>query len=141
MVGNTPLEGGILVRIQVPEQFIVRQLAKFKNMKIKFLKEDFYKCFEFPVKYYLDDKKSKSNRTTGQQRGLGSVINDFFLGKLIEIGVARVIEENSNGKKCELDFSIHATGEDHDNDPDILKIVDKDGIRSPNIFVEIKNVS
>ena len=110
-------------------------------MKIKFKKEDFYKCFEFPVKYYLDDKKSKSNRTTGQQRGLGSVINDFFLGKLIEIGVARVIEENSNGKKCELDFSIHATGEDHDNDQDILKIVDKDGIRSPNIFVEIKNVS
>ena len=47
-------------------------------MKIKFKKEDLYRCFEFPVKYYLDETKSKSNRTTGQQRGLGSIINDFF---------------------------------------------------------------
>lgn len=110
-------------------------------MKIKFKKEDFYKCFEFPVKYYLDETKSKSNRTTGQQRGLGSVINDFFLGKLIEIGVARLLEEQVSGKKCNLDFSIHTPGEDHDNDPDIISITDSGGIRSPHLFVEVKNIS
>lgn len=110
-------------------------------MKIKFKKEDFYKCFEFPVKYYLDETKSKSNRTTGQQRGLGSIINDFFLGKLIEIGVARLIEEQGGGKKCGLDFSIHAPGENHDNDPDILSVADSSGIRAPNLFIEIKNIS
>ena len=110
-------------------------------MKIKFKKYDFYKCFEFPVKYYLDETKSKSNRTTGQQRGLGSIINDFFIGKLIEIGVARAIEENANGKKCKLDFSIHESGENHDNDPDILKIIESSSERWPKLFVEIKNVS
>jgi hypothetical protein len=110
-------------------------------MKIKFQKTDFYKCFEFPVKYYLDETKSKSNRTTGQQRGLGSIINDFFLGKLIEIGVARLIEEQTDGKKCGLDFSIHAKGKNHDNDPDIISIADLNGIRAPRLFVEIKNIS
>ena len=110
-------------------------------MKIKFKKEDFYRCFEFPVKYYLDDTKSKSNRTTGQQRGLGSIINDFFLGKLIEIGVARAIESKATDKKCELDFGIHATGENHDNDPDIVNIKEASTTRKPKLFVEIKNVS
>ena len=110
-------------------------------MKIKFQKKDFYKCFEFPVKYYLDETKSKSNRTTGQQRGLGSIINDFFIGKLIEIGVARLIEEQSDGKKCGLDFGIHAKGESHDNDPDIINVADSNGIRAPKLFVEIKNIS
>ena len=76
-----------------------RLLIPCYKMKIKFNKEDFYQCFEFPVKYYLDETKSKLNRTTGQQRGLGSIINDFFLGKLIEIGVARAIEEKRNDKK------------------------------------------
>lgn len=110
-------------------------------MKIKFKKEDFYRCFEFPVKYYLDDTKSKSNRTTGQQRGLGSIINDFFLGKLIEIGVARAIEEEAQGKKCELDFGMHAKGENHDNDPDIVNIKDGSGKRMPKLFIEVKNIS
>ncbi len=110
-------------------------------MKIKFKKQDFYRCFEFPVRYYLDETRSKSNRTTGQQRGLGSVINDFFLGKLIEIGVARAIEESGEGKKCRLDFNIHKQGENHDNDPDILGVVETSGERKPRLFVEIKNVS
>lgn len=110
-------------------------------MKIKFKKEDFYKCFEFPVKYYLDDTKSKSNRTTGQQRGLGSVINDFFLGKLIEIGVARAIEEKNKDKKIHLDFNIHEPGENHDNDPDIVKVTESGEDRDPNLYLEVKNVS
>ncbi len=110
-------------------------------MKIKFKKADFCKCFEFPVKYYLDETKSKSNRTTGQQRGLGSIINDFFLGKLIEIGVARAIEEKNKDKKIHLDFGIHAPGENHDNDPDIIKVTESGKDREPNLYLEIKNVS
>lgn len=110
-------------------------------MKIKFKKEDFYKCFEFPVKYYLDETKSKSNRTTGQQRGLGSIINDFFLGKLIEIGVARAIEEKNSNKKIHLDFGIHKPGENHDNDPDIVKVTESGKDREPKLYLEIKNVS
>ena len=110
-------------------------------MKVKFKKEDFYKCFEFPVRYYLDDTKSKSNRTTGQQRGLGSIINDFFLGKLIEIGVARAINERNDAIKCELDFNIHEAGENHNDDPDILNIIENGQTRKPRLFIEVKNIS
>ena len=110
-------------------------------MKIKFDKNDLYKCFEFAVKYHLDEAKSNVNRTTGQYRGLGAIVNDFLLGKLIELGVAKGIEGFNSKIKCQLDFDIHAKGENRDSDPDIVKINEKGKMREPKLFVEIKNVS
>lgn len=110
-------------------------------MIIKFTKSDFHKCFEFAVKYYLDETKPKANRTTGQYRGLGSIINDFFLGKLIEIGVKRAIEKYSGRIKCNLDFTMHESGDDHRTDPDIIAITERGAKRTPRLFIETKNVS
>jgi len=103
-------------------------------------REDLEKCFEFSVKYHLNKTKLSSNRTTGQYRGLGGIIDSFVIGKLIELGVANIIEENS-GKGCLLDFEIHDITKDNVSDPDIIKIVENKIVRDPELFVEIKNVS
>lgn len=102
--------------------------------------EDLEKCFKFAVEYHLDKTKLASNRTTGQYRGLGGIIDSFFIGKLIEIGVSKMIGAVS-GKECILDFDIHSINKDNVSDPDIVKIKENGRERKPNFFVEIKNVS
>lgn len=110
-------------------------------MKTEFSPEEFEKCFNFPVNYYLDSKRSNINRTTGQSRGLGAVINDFFIGKMVEVGVSKIINSRNTNIECLPDFSIYDSQEDHANDPDIVSILDKGAKRDPNIFIEIKNIS
>jgi hypothetical protein len=110
-------------------------------MIINFSKEDLKRCFEFAVKYHLDETKSNTNRTTGQYRGLGAIINDWFLGKLIELGIAKAIGSFNKSIECELDFTLHKAGEDHRSDPDIIGIKENDKSREPKLFIETKNVS
>lgn len=102
--------------------------------------QDLEKCFKFAVEYHLDKTKLASNRTTGQYRGLGGIIDSFFIGKLIEIGVSKMIEAEA-GKECVLDFDIHSINKDNVSDADIVKIKESGRERKPNFFVEIKNVS
>lgn len=108
------------------------------ELRVPFCEEDFFRCFEFAVKYHLASNKSNFNRTTGQYRGLGSIINDFFYGKLIEIGTAKALENFNPSIKINLDFEIHELTA---NDPDIISILEKDDDRPPRLFAEIKNVS
>lgn len=96
---------------------------------------DLEKCFEFSVGYYFGVSGGEYNRTTGQFRGLGGIIDSFFVGKLIEIGVASIIE-NFAKKKMVLDFEIHGPTDD----PDIIEVNDSSS-RKPNLYVETKNVS
>jgi hypothetical protein len=110
-------------------------------MKIKLDKEKLFECIKFAVDYYLDERKSNINRTTGQNRGLGSVINDFVLGKFLEIGVAKAIESLNSSIKCKLDFEIHALNQDNSSDPDVIMINDNGKERKPKIFIEVKNIS
>ena len=110
-------------------------------MKYKIKLQDLEKCFKFAVEYHLDDKKTSSNRTTGQYRGLGSIIDSFIIGKLIEIGVAKIIDEFSEDKEIGLDFDIHSLTKENLSDPDITKIKENGAERKPKIFVEIKNLS
>lgn len=110
-------------------------------MKIKLAKEDLFKCLEFSVKYHLDERKSNTNRTTGQDRGLGAVINDFILGKFIELGVAKAIETFNPHISCKLDFEIHPLNQENSSDPDIVGILEENKERKPNIFIEVKNIS
>lgn len=98
------------------------------------------KCFDFSNKIYLASGKSTTNRTTGQYRGLGGIIDSFFIGKLIEIGVTKVVEKGSR-KKCILDFGIHTINKENVTDPDIIKIKEGGKEREPRLFIEIKNVS
>lgn len=107
-------------------------------MRITFDKSDLCKCFEFAVKYHLAEGKSNFNRTTGQYRGLGSIVNDFFYGKLIEVGTAKAIQSFNPKLNVGLDFEIHPLAA---SDPDIVSVDDGESVRKPKIFVEIKNVS
>ncbi len=109
-------------------------------MEYKIQKKDLEKCFKFAVEYRLDKTKSATNRTTGQYRGLGGIIDNFVIGKLIEIGVAKIIENNTK-KECVLDFNIHKLTKENISDPDIIKIIENGKERDPNLFIEIKNTS
>ncbi len=110
------------------------------KMEYEIKKEDLEKCFKFAVEYHLDETKLVANRTTGQYRGLGGIIDSFVIGKLIEIGVAKIIEKGTK-KICGLDFELHKLNKDNISDPDIVKIIEGGVDRNPNLYVEIKNIS
>ncbi len=103
-------------------------------------KKDLDVCLKFAIDYHLDETKSATNRTTGQYRGLGGIIDSFVIGKLIEIGVSKIIEKESN-KVCNLDFNIHKLTKESISDPDIISISEGSKTRTPNLYVEIKNIS
>ena len=105
----------------------------------KLTEKDLEKCIDFAVRRYFA-KKGNPNRTTGQARGLGAMINDWVGGKAIEIGVQKILEQFSNSKELELDFEVYNRIA---QDPDIIKVAEKGATRSrdPNVYVEIKNYS
>jgi len=101
---------------------------------------DLERCFAFSVEYHLDERKNASNRTTGQYRGLGGIIDSFFIGKLIEVGVVGILEKFTR-KKMVLDFKIHELNKESRTDPDIIRVREGGKKRTPRLYVEIKNVS
>ena len=54
--------------------------------------DDIKQCIDFSTKYFLDPNKPRAGRTTGTYRGLGTMIDNWLVGKLIEIGVKKIIE-------------------------------------------------
>jgi len=110
------------------------------RMEYQVKQKDLEKCFKFAVEYHLDERKGQSNRTTGQYRGLGGIVDNFFIGKLIEIGVASIIQESTK-KKMILDFEIHEITKENVTDPDIVSIKERRKERTPKLYIEIKNVS
>ncbi len=113
---------------------------KQNDIEYQLNQEDLDRCFKFALEYHLDKTKLVTNRTTGQYRGLGGIIDSFVIGKLIEIGVAKIIERSIN-KKLTLDFDIHQLNKENISDPDIIKIVEVNKERAPSLYIEIKNVS
>jgi hypothetical protein len=111
---------------------------KTGNKKIEYQVqlEDLERCFNFALGYHFGTGGGSYNRTTGQYRGLGEKFDSFSIGKLIEIGVASIIERFTK-KKAILDFAIHGAT----NDPDIVEVGGPKGNRSPKLFIEIKNIS
>ena len=106
-------------------------------MIYKIKQEDIKECIHFSTKYFLDPKKTRVGRTTGTYRGLGRMINDWLVGKLIEIGVKNILESYLSEKILNLDFEIHQANDD----PDIVSVVESGKKRKPNLYVEIKNSS
>jgi len=102
--------------------------------------KDFKRAFEFGVNYYVEPSKNTSGRTTGEPRGLGSVLDSFTLGKLTEIGVESIFNKLNNKKAYILDFDIKGNSKVKD-EPDIVKIQEDKKIRDPKVFIEIKNTS
>tara|TARA_Y100000590_G_scaffold79918_1_gene88707 strand:- start:2019 stop:3071 length:1053 start_codon:yes stop_codon:yes gene_type:complete len=95
------------------------------------------KAFEFSVKYFLNPKKVIRGRTSGQERRLGQIIDDFITGKVRELGVVDILRENN--PKCEflIDLDVHDYPEYED--PDIVGVKQNNSIRKPKAFIEIKN--
>jgi len=94
------------------------------------------KSFDFALKFHLDPKKGQSNRTTGQTRGLGGVVDSFLRGKVIEQAVVNILETFNPHKDYHLDLEVHDAD---DSDPDIIAVTEKGKERKPKVFIEIKN--
>jgi hypothetical protein len=109
-------------------------MCKFYN----FVLNDFERAFGFAVEYYLA-KNYHSGRTSGEPRGLGAVMDAFANGKLIEIGVKKMIETISSNEMI-LDFDMKSIAE-VTNEPDIFKVKHNNSERCPNLFVEIKRTT
>ena len=99
--------------------------------------DDIKQCINFSTKYFLDPSKPRAGRTTGTYRGLGTMIDNWLVGKLIEIGVKKIIEDAGFKKILNLDFEIHQGT----NDPDIVSVTENSTAREPKLFIEIKNSS
>jgi hypothetical protein len=110
----------------------------FPSLEYKFRNDDLHEAFKFGIDYYLG-KKNHTGRTSGEPRGLGSVLDAFVRGKLIEIAVKNWIESFSrNNKKCILDFDIKSLQE-VSTEPDIVEIEENNNKRAPHLFIEIKH--
>ena len=107
-------------------------------MEYQITSDDLERAFYFSVEYFLG-KGTTASRTTGQYRGLGSIANDFMLGKVIEIAVASIL--CTKNKRSILDFDIHALTEENRADPDVVKVIENGIERAPKVFVEIKVIS
>ena len=98
--------------------------------------EDFKRVFDFSIKYHLSNK-SLTDRTNGNPRSLGAIMDAFSRGKPTEIGVEKMLYTTNSNKNYILDFDIHEAN----NDPDIIKITENGEQRDVNCFIEIKNLS
>lgn len=107
-------------------------------MEYRLTKDDIDMCIKFAVDMHTE-KGGSASRTTGQTRGLGTMINDWTGGKAVEIGVRNMLERYGS-KKLKLDFQIYSGGKTA-NDPDIIEVIeDTYHKRPPNLFIEIKSV-
>ena len=113
---------------------------KHAKIRYTFKEKDFEKAFGFAVNYYLDPTKAPSGRTSAEPRGFGAVLDAFTRGKLVEIGVQKILETFQNNKSYLLDFEIKSTREVN-TEPDIINIKENNIERKPNLFIEIKSTS
>ena len=134
---------GNSVSIPVIERIVKNIKIALGDEKMEYydlLLSDFKRVFEFGTDYYIDSSKNTTGRTTGEPRGLGAILDAFTLGKLTEIGVEKILTIHNKNKRYILDFDIKSNS-DVKNEPDIIKIIDNQTTREPNIFIEIKNSS
>jgi hypothetical protein len=98
-------------------------------------------CWEFGLKYFLDNKKSIQNRTVGQNRGVGGIL-DSFMNKIVEIAVCSELSKLNKNIECLADFEIHTLRKGK-TEPDVFKVLEKkqNKERNPYVYVEIKNIT
>jgi len=109
-------------------------------MKYVFSKKDIEKAFSFAVKIHLDPNKAPVGRTSAEPRGFGATCDAWMSGKLVEIGVKKMIEKKTKSKSLKLDFELRNPSEVR-IEPDIIRVIEKKTERSPNVFTEIKRAS
>jgi len=111
------------------------------NLTYKITKKDLDRCWKFSLKYYLDETKSTTIRSVGSDRGVGGIIDSFFM-KILEVAVCKTLEELSvQDIEIPPDFEIRKLKKGK-TEPDVYKIIDKKTgkERDPNFYVEAKNL-
>ncbi len=100
--------------------------------------EDLEKWFKFSINYWLEPSKGTTGRTSGQPRGLGDVMDSFSM-KILEDGVARILENRFSNNKKFITDDIIKPDNDIKEDPDIMWIEDNNSKkRDPKAFIEVK---
>jgi hypothetical protein len=94
--------------------------------------------FKFSVNYFKDPTKKLEGRTSGEPRGLGSIIDSFMFGKLMEYAFKGLIEKQNSDLTVGLDFTTSGRSKDADSDPDLVSVTEKGKTRKPNKHVEVK---
>ena len=74
----------------------------------------FENAFDFAIDYFSNPDKVVKDRTGTKQRGLGQILDDQMIGKIVEYGVCKIIELN--------DFFNNKTSSKIKIDQDNLKI-------------------
>ena len=93
-------------------------------------------AFSFGSDYFRDPAKVLQDRTGEKERGLGGILTDHLYGKVIELGVCKILKNNS-GKKFFPDMKVKS--EFDFGRPDIVKVENSSGKKIPlKKFVEIK---
>ena len=111
-----------------------------KKITHRITSDEIKECWEFGLKYFLNDKKSIQDRTGGQGRGVGGIL-DSFMNKIIETAVCKEMSKLNSKIICKPDFGIRALSKG--TEPDVYKVIEKASgrERNPNVYVEIKNIS
>lgn len=108
------------------------------TLETKVTSEMFEDAFSFGMDYFKNPAKVLKDRTGEKTRGLGEILTANLMGKLIELGVCKIFEENTTGKKFYVNMEVRS--DFVYNQPDISKIVQVGrASEKPNYFVEIKN--
>jgi hypothetical protein len=110
----------------------------------RFSDEDLKKVLSFTRDYHLELSKPVSGRTNQGARDFGGELDAFVPGKLIELGVSKIIGNNKNPQiNLEVDYKIYTNTEvKNQADPDIVKVLEPNLVqRDPNLHVEIKRHS
>lgn len=116
-------------------------MTKQNRITHKITKNELNRCWKFALKYFLDNKKDIANRTGGEKRGVGGVL-DSFMNKIIEIAVCKEMSKLNTNIECSTDFKVHQLYKNR-TEADIIRVIEKNNKkpRDPKIYVEIKNIS
>ena len=96
----------------------------------------FENAFDFAIDYFSNPDKVVKDRTGTKQRGLGQILDDQMIGKIVEYGVCKIIELNHrNKKKIIPDNQVKSNFEY--GQPDVIQVIEGKKKRLPKIFLEI----
>jgi len=110
-----------------------------KSLECSVTSEMFKNAFNFGIDYFVNPDKVVKDRTGTKQRGLGQILDDQMIGKIVEYGVCAIIKQNNNNLKEVIPDNI-VKSEFEYGQPDIIRIKEKKGKeRDAEIFIEVKN--
>lgn len=110
----------------------------------RFSDDDLKLVLNFTRDYHLEESKPVSGRTNQGARNFGGEMDAFLPGKLIELGVAKILEKLRQPPfSLGIDYKIYTNTEvKNQADPDIIKVnMNGANERAPNLHIEIKRHS